>query len=121
VLPTGHLEHSDWDSRREAFGDHVVATIAQYAPDLPKTILHRQVLTPLDYEREYKLPEGSIHHGQMALDQLLMMRPVVGYGRYRSPVEGLYFCGAGSHPGGGVTGAPGRNAAKVIAKDLRRR
>ena len=114
------LEDGDWDSRREAFGDHVVATIARYAPDLPKTILHRQVLTPLDYEREYRLPEGSIHHGQMALDQLLMMRPIAGYGRYRSPVEGLYFCGAGAHPGGGVTGAPGRNAAKVIAKDIKR-
>ncbi len=116
-----HLEDSDWDSQREAFGDHVVAIIAQYAPDLPKTIIHRQVLTPLDYEREYKLPEGSIYHGQMALDQLLMMRPIAGYGRYRSPVDGLYFCGAGAHPGGGVTGAPGRNAAKVIAKDLKRR
>ena len=78
------------------------------------------VLTPLDSEREYTLPQGSIHHGQMGLDQLLMMRPIAGYGRYRSPVEGLYFCGAGAHPGGGVTGAPGRNAAKVIAKDLKR-
>ena len=115
-----HLKDGDWDSQREAFGDHVVASIAQYAPELPKLILHRQVLTPLDYEREYRLPEGSIHHGQMGLDQLLMMRPIAGYGRYRSPVEGLYFCGAGSHPGGGVTGAPGRNAAKVIAKDLKR-
>ncbi len=115
-----HLKDGDWDNQREAFGDHVVASIAQYAPDLPKSILHRQVLTPLDYEREYRLPEGSIHHGQMGLDQLLMMRPIAGYGRYRSPVEGLYFCGAGAHPGGGVTGAPGRNAAKVIAKDLKR-
>jgi phytoene dehydrogenase-like protein len=113
-----HLEEGDWDTQRDAFGDHVVAIIAKYAPDLPKTILHRQVLTPLDYERDYKLPEGSIYHGQMALDQLLMMRPISGYGRYRSPVEGLYFCGAGAHPGGGVTGAPGRNAAKVIVRDL---
>jgi len=116
-----HLKDGDWDSQREAFGDHVVASIAQYAPDLPKSILQRQVLTPLDYEREYGLPEGSIHHGQMGLDQLLMMRPIAGYGRYRSPVEGLFFCGAGAHPGGGVTGAPGRNAAKVIGKDLKRR
>ncbi len=115
-----HLKDGDWDSQREAFGDHVVAIISQYAPDLPKSILHRQVLTPLDYEREYSLPEGSLHHGQMGLDQLLMMRPIAGYGRYRSPVEGLYFCGAAAHPGGGVTGAPGRNAAKVIAKDLKR-
>ncbi len=115
------LEDSDWQSEREAFGDHVVAAIGQYAPDLPKSILHRQVITPLDYEREYGLPEGSIYHGQMALDQLLIMRPIPGYGRYRSPVEGLYFCGAGAHPGGGVTGIPGRNAARVIARDLRRR
>ena len=114
------LAESDWDSQRESFGDHVVDIIAKYAPDLPKAILHRQVLTPLDYEREYRLPEGSIHHGQMGLDQLLMMRPISGYGRYRSPVEGLYFCGAGAHPGGGVTGAPGRSAARVIAKDLKR-
>ncbi len=116
-----HLEGDDWESQREAFGDHVIASIAQVAPDLPELILHRQILTPLDYEREYRLPEGSIFHGQMALDQLLMMRPIAGYGRYRSPVEGLYFCGAGAHPGGGVTGAPGRNAARVIAKDLKRR
>ena len=115
------LKDGDWGSRREAFGDHVVAIISQYAPGLPKSILHRQVLTPLDYEREYRLPEGSLHHGQMGLDQLLVMRPISGYGRYRSPVEGLYFCGAEAHPGGGVTGAPGRNAAKVIAKDLKRR
>lgn len=72
------------------------------------------------HEREYGLPEGSINHGQMALDQMLTMRPIPGYARYRSPVEGLYFCGAGAHPGGGVTGAPGRNAARVIARDLRR-
>jgi phytoene dehydrogenase-like protein len=112
------LEEGDWDSQREAFGDHVIEIISQYAPGLSKSILHRQVLTPLDYERDYKLPEGSIYHGQMGLDQLLMMRPIAGYGRYRSPVEGLYFCGAGAHPGGGVTGAPGFNSAKVIAKDL---
>ena len=115
------LDEGDWESEREAFGDHVVDAIAQYAPDLPKLILHRQVLTPLDYEREYRLAEGSIYHGQMAIDQLLTMRPIPGYGRYRSPVAGLYFCGAGAHPGGGVTGTPGRNAARVIAKDLRRR
>lgn len=115
------LEQRDWDKEREAFGDHVVSTIARYATDLPDLILHRQVITPLDYEREYGLPEGSIYHGQMALDQLLTMRPIPGFGRYRSPVEGLYFCGAGAHPGGGVTGLPGRNGARIIARDLRRR
>jgi phytoene dehydrogenase-like protein len=114
------LENSDWEQVRETFGDHVVSVIAQYAPDLTNQILHRQVITPPDYEREYGLPEGSIYHGQMALDQLLIMRPIPGYGRYESPVEGLYFCGAGAHPGGGVTGAPGRSAARVIDKHLRR-
>ncbi|MFQ5942806.1 MAG: phytoene desaturase family protein [Anaerolineales bacterium] len=114
------LAETDWESAREAFGDHVVASIAKYAPDLHQLILHRQVLTPLDYENEYGLPEGSIYHGQMALDQLLTMRPIPGYGRYQSPVEGLYFCGAGAHPGGGVSGVPGRNAARVIVKDLKR-
>jgi phytoene dehydrogenase-like protein len=114
------LEDREWNTVREAFGDHVVAAIEEFAPDLPGLILHRQVITPLDYEREYGLPEGSIYHGQMALDQLLSMRPIPGYGRYKAPVDGLYFCGAGAHPGGGVTGIPGRNAARVIARDLRR-
>ena len=115
------LREGDWDGRRAAFGDHVVSTISSWAPDLPNLIEGRQVLTPLDYEREYGLSEGSIYHGQMGLDQLLMMRPLPGYEEYRSPVEGLFFCGAGAHPGGGVTGAPGRNAARVIHRDLRRR
>jgi phytoene dehydrogenase-like protein len=82
-------------------------------------ILHQEMLTPLDLERRFGLPEGCIYHGQMALDQLLVMRPVPGYGRYRTPIDGLYLCGAGSHPGGGVTGAPGHNAAREIGHDLR--
>lgn len=114
------LREGDWNAQREALGDQVVSLLARYAPDLPQRITHRQVLTPLDLEREYGLPEGSIHHGQMALDQLLFMRPIPGYAGYRSPVDRLYFCGAGAHPGGGLTGAPGRNAAQVILKDLRR-
>ena len=115
------LRDDNWDDQRESLGDHIINTAAQFAPDLPDLIMHRQVLTPLDYERDYGLPEGSIYHGQMALDQLFVMRPISGYGRYRSPVDGLYFCGAGAHPGGGVTGAPGRNAAQIIAKDLKNR
>jgi phytoene dehydrogenase-like protein len=113
------LADGDWATERENLGDRVVQAMAQYAPDLPDLILHRQVLTPLDYEREYGLAEGSFYHGQMALDQLLFMRPIPGYADYRSPVGGLYFCGAGAHPGGGVTGAPGRNAAREISRDLR--
>jgi phytoene dehydrogenase-like protein len=114
-----HLKQGAWDQERETLGDRVVNTVAQYAPNLPELILHQQVLTPVDYEREYGLTEGSVYHGQMALDQLLYMRPIPGFADYRSPVGGLYFCGAGAHPGGGVTGAPGRNAARMIREDLK--
>jgi phytoene dehydrogenase-like protein len=115
-----HLCSGDWDAQREALGDRIVATLAAHAPDLPGLVEHRQVLTPLDYERAYGLTEGSLFHGEMALDQLLFMRPVAGCGRYRTPVAGLYLCGAGTHPGGGLTGAPGFNAAREILADWRR-
>jgi phytoene dehydrogenase-like protein len=115
-----HLRDGDWDNQRAALGDRVVATLARFAPGLPGLIEHRQDLTPLDYERIYGLTEGSPHHGEMALDQLLFMRPIPGFGRYRTPVAGLYLCGAGTHPGGGLTGAPGFNAAREILSDLRR-
>jgi phytoene dehydrogenase-like protein len=111
------LADSDWGQQCEALGDAVVAALAEHAPKLPDLILQRQVITPLDLELEYGLPEGDIFHGQMAIDQLLFMRPIPGYGRFRSPVEGLYFCGAGAHPGGGLSGAPGRNAAREVLKD----
>lgn len=114
------LRESHWEKERDKLGDHFVATLAEYAPSLPDLILHRQVLTPLDYEREYGLTEGGEFHGQMGLDQLLFMRPVAGYGRYRTPVGNLYLCGAGTHPGGGVTGAPGYNAAREILKDWKK-
>ncbi|HZD55780.1 MAG TPA: NAD(P)/FAD-dependent oxidoreductase, partial [Anaerolineales bacterium] len=114
------LTGGDWQTQRKILLDRVVKTLTDYAPDLEQLILHQQVLTPRDFEVEYRLPEGSIYHGQMGLDQLLFMRPVPGYGRYRSPVENLYLCGAGTHPGGGVTGAPGYNAAREVLKDLRR-
>jgi phytoene dehydrogenase-like protein len=113
-----HLADGDWDEQREALGDLVVSTLAEVAPDLPESIVHRQVLTPLDLERDYGLTEGQSHHGQMGLDQLLIMRPVSGYTRYRTPFENLFLCGSGSHPGGGVSGAPGYNAAKEIQRSL---
>jgi phytoene dehydrogenase-like protein len=113
------LHESDWDSQRERLGDLAVETLAQIAPDLKSHITDRRVITPLDYEREYGLAEGSEMHGQMGLDQLLLMRPVPGFVGYRSPIEGLYLCGAGAHPGGGVTGAPGLNAARQAHRELR--
>ncbi|MDZ7309334.1 MAG: NAD(P)/FAD-dependent oxidoreductase, partial [candidate division KSB1 bacterium] len=115
-----HLRESHWEQERDRLGDHLVATLAEYAPGLPELILHRQVLTPHDYEREYGLTEGGEFHGQMGLDQLLFMRPVAGYGQYRTPIENLYLCGAGTHPGGGVTGAPGYNAAREILRDWKK-
>jgi phytoene dehydrogenase-like protein len=116
-----HLRDGDWDGRREEMGDRVVEILGRHAPDLPGLILDRRVLTPLDLERDYGLTEGDIYHGQMGLDQLLFMRPVPGYAQYRTPFEGLYLCGAGTHPGGGLTGAPGRNAAREVLKDWRGR
>jgi len=115
------LAGSSWEQEREQLGDRIVAAMAEYAPDLPGLVLHRQVITPLDLERDYRLPEGNFNHGEMGLDQLLSMRPIPGHARYRSPVAGLYFCGAGAHPGGGLTGAPGYNAAREIKLDLNRR
>lgn len=113
------LRESDWDSQREHLGDLAVDTLAKQSPDLKDLIINRQVITPFDYEREYGLAEGSIHHGQMSLDQLLLMRPFAGFVGYRSPIDGLYLCGAGAHPGGGVTGAPGLNAARQTLRELR--
>jgi phytoene desaturase len=113
------LKNGTWDEHRERLADRIIDVLAQYAPDLKNLIMHRQILTPLDWERDYGLTEGCIFHGQMGLDQLLFMRPVAGYGQYRTPIENLYLCGAGTHPGGGVTGAPGYNAAREILKDLK--
>ena len=111
-----------WDDRsREALGDTVVETLARYAPNVAGAILHRQVLTPLDFEQIYGMTGGNIVHGDMAADQLFSMRPVAGWAGYRTPVAGLYLCGSGAHPGGGITGAPGRNAARAILKDRHRR
>lgn len=110
------LREGDWYGMREPLSELILDTLETYTPNIRELILHRQVITPLDWERDYGLAEGNIYHGQMALDQLLFMRPVPGFARYRTPVEHLYLCGAGTHPGGGVTGAPGRNAARALLK-----
>ena len=116
-----HLRRGNWDEQRELLGDRVVKKIAEYAPNVPGSILARQVLTPLDLERTYGLTEGNIFHGDLRLEQLFFMRPVPGWSQYRTPIEGLYLCGAGAHPGGGVTGAPGRNAAHQALRDWKKR
>ena len=115
------LKNGDWKSKRDAFGDAVVDTVAAYAPNLKKLVAHRQVLTPLDLEETYGLTGGQVFHGEPALDQVFTMRPLLGWAQYRTPVRNLYLCGSGTHPGGGVTGAPGANAAREITKDLRGR
>lgn len=114
-----HLRKGSWEEQREPLGDRVLATLARYAPGIEQLVADRHVITPLDYEQRYGLTEGSIFHGQMGLDQMLVMRPVPGWSRYRTPIASLYLCGAGSHPGGGVTAAPGYNAAREVARDLR--
>jgi phytoene dehydrogenase-like protein len=105
------------DAKREAFGDAVIDTLAQYAPNLKSFILHRQVITPADIERIVGLSEGNIFQGELALQQMFFLRPVPGWARYGTPIKGLYQCGSGTHPGGGVMGAPGRNAAFAILKE----
>ena len=114
------LQQGTWDQKRELLGDRVVKKIAEYAPNVPNAILARQVLTPLDLERTYGLTEGNIFHGDLRLEQLFFMRPVAGWAQYRTPIDGLYLCGAGAHPGGGVTGAPGRNAAHQVLRDWKK-
>jgi phytoene dehydrogenase-like protein len=111
-----YLDEGDWNTKREELGDLVINTLDLYAPNLSKSILDRQIVTPLEWQEEYQLTEGSIHHGQMGLDQLLIMRPVPGWSRYKTPIENLYLCGAGTHPGGGVTGLPGYLAAQEVMR-----
>jgi phytoene dehydrogenase-like protein len=112
-----HLAEGTWDDQKEAFGDTVVETISEYAPNFRNIIRHRQVVTPLDLEREWGLSEGNIFQGELSLEQLFFLRPVPGWANYRTPIRGLYMCGSATHPGGGIMGAPGRNAAlSVLAK-----
>ncbi len=115
-----HLRQGNWDENRELLGNRVIKKIAEYAPNVPNAIVARQVLTPLDLERTYGLTEGNIFHGDLRLEQLFFMRPVAGWSQYRTPVDGLYLCGAGAHPGGGVTGAPGHNAAHQVLRDWKK-
>lgn len=116
-LPGGR----NWDDEREAAADTVVATVTRHAPNFARSIVARQIHSPLDLERKFGLVGGDIFHGRMSLDQLWAARPVLGHGDYRGPIRGLYMCGVGTHPGGGVTGAPGHNAARAILADRRRR
>jgi phytoene dehydrogenase-like protein len=108
------LSTGTWDEQREAFGDTVIDTIAEYAPNIRDIILHRQVLTPLDLERDFGLTEGNIFQGELTLEQLFFARPLPGWANYTTPIRSLWMCGSATHPGGGIMGAPGRNAALRI-------
>ena len=114
-----HLANGSWDEQREALGDAVIDTLAEYAPNIRGIVRHRQVLTPLDLEREFGLSEGNIFQGELTLEQLFFLRPAPGWAQYRTPVSQLYMCGSSTHPGGGIMGAPGRNAAFKILADTR--
>ncbi|TLY77619.1 MAG: NAD(P)/FAD-dependent oxidoreductase [Gammaproteobacteria bacterium] len=115
-LPNGE----SWDRHRETVADLMIDTINAYAPNFKAAVLGRQIMSPLDLERTFGLVGGDIFHGALTLDQLFSARPMLGHGNYRGPLQGLYMCGAGTHPGGGVTGAPGHNAAREIIADFRR-
>jgi phytoene dehydrogenase-like protein len=110
------LSEGTWDELREPFADRVFELIEEYAPGFRSLVIDRQVLTPLDLERRFGITRGNIFHGEMSLDQMFVMRPVAGWAKYKMPVRGLYLCGSGAHPGGGVMGAPGYNAARAILR-----
>ncbi|QNB00169.1 NAD(P)/FAD-dependent oxidoreductase [Massilia sp. Se16.2.3] len=114
-LPDG----ASWDAHRDEVADLMIATVDRYAPNFKRSVLGRQIMSPLDLERSFGLVGGDIFHGALGLDQLFAARPMLGHADYRGPVKGLYTCGAGTHPGGGVTGAPGHNAAREVLRDVR--
>jgi phytoene dehydrogenase-like protein len=114
------LKNADWDSQRSNLGDIVVKTVAEYAPNLPGLVEDGQIITPKDLENTYSLTGGHIFHGELALDQFFTMRPLLDWARYRTPIRNLYLCGSGTHPGAGLTGGSGANAAREILKELRR-
>ncbi len=114
------LAGGSWDTERPAYGAKVVATLAEYCPNVPEAVEEMEVLSPPDLEERYGLLGGNIFHGEMSLDQLFSLRPIPGYADYRTPIGGLYLCGSGTHPGGGVTGIPARNCARVIRRDAGR-
>jgi phytoene dehydrogenase-like protein len=114
------LAEGTWDDQREAFGDNVIDTISEYAPNIKDIIVGRQILTPLDLEREFGLTQGNIFQGELSLEQLFFLRPVAGWAYYRTPVDNLYMCGSATHPGGGIMGANGRIASQVILKEWKK-
>jgi phytoene dehydrogenase-like protein len=114
-----HLRDTNWDQQRETLGTRVIDIISRYAPNVPEAIVGMDVITPLDLEQRFGITEGNIFHGDIRLDQLFFMRPLSGWSQYATPIKGLYLCGAGTHPGGGVTGAPGYNAATAILRRTR--
>ncbi|BBE72453.1 phytoene desaturase family protein [Oharaeibacter diazotrophicus] len=120
-LPAGFPGGSSWDDHRETVADLMIATVDRYAPGFAASVVGRQINSPLDLERTFGLVGGDIFHGALTLDQLFSARPMLGHGDYRAPIPGLYMCGSGTHPGGGVTGAPGHNAAREILRDVKRR
>ena len=115
------LKQGDWTTRRDEFAGNAIDKLESYAPGLRKQIVASQVITPLDLEEKYGLSGGHIHHGEQTLDQVFTFRPLIGWAQYRTPLKRLYLCGAGTHPGGGLTGLPGANAAREIVRDLKER
>jgi phytoene dehydrogenase-like protein len=113
TLPDGRR----WEEERQRAQDLIIDTVTRYAPNFRRSIIGVLSLSPLDLEQRFGLPAGDIFHGALGLDQLWAARPLLGYGDYRTAVEGLYLCGSGAHPGGGVTGLPGRNCAAVMLRD----
>ncbi|MBV8052881.1 MAG: NAD(P)/FAD-dependent oxidoreductase, partial [Acidobacteriaceae bacterium] len=114
------LKNSDWETERVALGDTVVKTLAQYAPNLPELILTHQIITPQDLEDIYGFTGGHIFHGELSLDQFFTMRPLLDWARYETPIKNLFLCGSGTHPGSGLTGGSGANAAREILKQLKK-
>jgi phytoene dehydrogenase-like protein len=115
-----HLREGDWPARRDELGDAVVDTLAEYIPNLKDILLHRQVLSPWDIEQTLGITQGNIFHGELTLSQLFFLRPTPGLARYATPVRNYYQCGSGTHPGGGITGAPGRLAALQVLREWKR-
>jgi len=113
------LKEGDWTTRRDEFAANVIDQLEDYAPGLRDLIVAQQVITPLDLEQTYGLSGGHIHHGEQTLDQFFTFRPLIGWAQYRTPLKRLYLCGAGTHPGGGLTGLPGANAAREIVRDFK--
>ncbi|MGH7462415.1 MAG: phytoene desaturase family protein, partial [Longimicrobiales bacterium] len=114
VLYAPHKLRNGWDRDRSALMNAAIDCLDRYAPGIRGLILHAEILTPADIEREFRITGGHWHHGELALDQFMMLRPVPGAAQYATPIVGLYLCGAGAHPGGGVMGLPGRNAAREV-------